>query len=148
MRKMEHLSRIPRPLRIVLITVFGVLAACAFALLFGLFVMLLWNWLMPGLFSLPSITYLQAAGIVLLARMIFGFGSDRHGPSEERKEKCEDEDWYGGGHWHDYRTKYGNKGWRHYDAWWKQEGKSSFEEYISRMDENTKDDDANTPQNS
>lgn len=148
MRKMEHLSRIPRPLRMVLITVFGVLAACAFALLFGLFVMLLWNWLMPGLFSLPSITYLQAAGIVLLARMIFGFGSDRHAPSEERKEKCEEEHWYGGEHWHDYRTKYGNKGWRYYDAWWKQEGKSSFEEYISQMDDNTKDDVADTPQNS
>jgi hypothetical protein len=35
-------------------------------------VMLLWNWLMPGLFGLPSITYWQALGLLLLCKLLFG----------------------------------------------------------------------------
>ncbi len=31
----------------------------------------LWNWLMPGLFQLPAVTFLQAAGLSVLGRMLF-----------------------------------------------------------------------------
>jgi len=34
--------------------------------------MLVWNWLMPGLFGLATIGYLKAFGLVLLSRMLFG----------------------------------------------------------------------------
>ncbi|MDR1444830.1 MAG: hypothetical protein LBI94_08120 [Treponema sp.] len=40
--------------------------------LFGAAVMLLWNGLMPALFGLPSIGYLQAAALLVLARILFG----------------------------------------------------------------------------
>ena len=33
--------------------------------------MLLWNWLMPVIFGLGSITYMQALGILLLCDFIF-----------------------------------------------------------------------------
>ena len=39
---------------------------------FGAVVMLLWNALMPQLFGLPALNYLQAAGILLLIRILFG----------------------------------------------------------------------------
>jgi len=42
------------------------------AFFFGLIVMLLWNWLMPTIFTLPEITYWQAWGIFLLAKILFG----------------------------------------------------------------------------
>ena len=45
------------------------LATCA---VFGAAVMLLWNALLPQLFGLPPINYLQAAGLLLLARLLFG----------------------------------------------------------------------------
>jgi hypothetical protein len=35
-------------------------------------VMLLWNALMPAIFGLPYITYLQAAGLLILAKLLFG----------------------------------------------------------------------------
>lgn len=35
-------------------------------------VMLLWNWLLPGLFGLHSITYWQALGLFILSRILFG----------------------------------------------------------------------------
>ncbi|MEO6169231.1 MAG: hypothetical protein ABIO46_13085, partial [Chitinophagales bacterium] len=37
-------------------------------------VMTLWNWLMPVVFGLGVITFWQALGILLLAKLIFGFG--------------------------------------------------------------------------
>jgi len=39
---------------------------------FGVVVMLLWNAFMPALFALPQISYLQAAGLLVLARLLFG----------------------------------------------------------------------------
>jgi hypothetical protein len=43
-----------------------------FALFFGWIVMLLWNWLMPSLFGLKTITYWQGWGLVILGRILFG----------------------------------------------------------------------------
>lgn len=40
-------------------------------------VMLLWNELMPALFSVPPITFWQAAGLFILCKILFGFGSGR-----------------------------------------------------------------------
>ncbi|MCB1609679.1 MAG: hypothetical protein KDI71_22175, partial [Xanthomonadales bacterium] len=45
--------------------------------LFGLVIMALWNWLMPALFQLPEIGLLQALGLFLLSRALFGsFGGN------------------------------------------------------------------------
>lgn len=41
---------------------------------FGFFTMYLWNWLMPTLFRLPEITFWQTLGLMLLSRLILGFG--------------------------------------------------------------------------
>ncbi|MFT3739691.1 MAG: hypothetical protein QM786_13105 [Breznakibacter sp.] len=45
-----------------------------------LVIMALWNGLMPTIFQLPQIGYWQAAGLLLLARLLFGFGRHWHGP--------------------------------------------------------------------
>ena len=50
----------------------------AFAALMGLAVMLLWNGLMPALFGLKAIHYLQAVGLLVLARVLVG--GFHHGP--------------------------------------------------------------------
>lgn len=38
----------------------------------GLIVMLLWNYLMPVIFGFKVITYIQALGLFLLSRILFG----------------------------------------------------------------------------
>ena len=59
------------------------LVTCA---VFGAAVMLLWNALMPQIFGLFRISYLQAAGLLLLARILFGgLGGDWHGYAGGRK---------------------------------------------------------------
>ncbi len=35
-------------------------------------VMLLWNWLIPTIFGITTITYWQAAGLLILSRILFG----------------------------------------------------------------------------
>ncbi|MCI1778501.1 MAG: hypothetical protein LKI53_00925 [Bacteroidales bacterium] len=42
-------------------------------LVFSLAVMFLWNWLIPALFSAGTITFLQAVGILVLCRLLFGW---------------------------------------------------------------------------
>jgi hypothetical protein len=53
----------------------GLLIAVAAFALFGAIVMLLWNALLPVLFKLPAVNYLQALGLLLLVSVLFGFGS-------------------------------------------------------------------------
>lgn len=53
--------------------VLGILVVVAvFFFLFGYFVMRLWNWLMPDLFGLHTISYWQAIGVLVLSKILFG----------------------------------------------------------------------------
>lgn len=58
----------------------------AFAALIGFGVMFLWNWLMPTLFGLTTITFWQALGLLILSKILFG-------------------GWKGGGH-HEHRGRW------------------------------------------
>ena len=51
-----------------------ILAGLAFASLMALVTMYLWNWLVPALFAGPEITFLQTVGILILSKILFGFG--------------------------------------------------------------------------
>jgi Ca2+/H+ antiporter, TMEM165/GDT1 family len=56
-------------------------------------VMSLWNGLVPALFDGPVLTYWQALGLLVLARLLFG-GFRPHGPGR----------WGRGGGWHGARA--------------------------------------------
>ena len=107
----------------------GITIAVAFALVFGIFVMLLWNWLMPQVFNLNRITYGEAFGLLLLARLLFG-GFGRHGRHGGRFAAR-----HGfGPPWHGRWCSKGDaangiEDWRHYDAWWEAEGRESYRKY-------------------
>jgi len=67
--------------------------ALLFIAAIGFVMMGLWNWLMPGLFGLRSITYWQAWGLLILSKLIFG-GFGRHGGGRghwrhRMMERCE-----------------------------------------------------------
>jgi len=46
--------------------------------LFSFATMFLWNWIVPDLFGLRSITFWQALGLLLLCRLLFGWKSHSH----------------------------------------------------------------------
>ena len=62
---MEKMENVLGGLAIVL----GVLVVIA--LILGLPVMLLWNWLMPQIFGLPFIGFWQAVGLNILSSILF-----------------------------------------------------------------------------
>lgn len=60
-----------------------------FILLMGTAVMALWNWLMPTLFNLPHIDFLQAIGLTILTRLLAGgfrFGTGASTPEHWKKK--------------------------------------------------------------
>ena len=66
----EMIGELKNP--IVKKNIFGtIIVIVIVALLVGLPVMWLWNWLMPVIFGLPTITYLQAYGLMLLSSFLF-----------------------------------------------------------------------------
>jgi len=65
----------------------GILMMLAAAAVFGAAVMLLWNALLPQIFVLPRIGYLQAVGLLVLTRLLFGgIGGWGHGGRRALKE--------------------------------------------------------------
>ena len=63
---------------LIVILMFLVIAV-VFALIVAFPVMLIWNAIMPELFELAKITFWQALGLSLLARLLFGTGSTGNG---------------------------------------------------------------------
>ena len=56
---------------ILLALIGGLFTGAGFSLLGGLFVMLLWNWLIPGILGLGVITFWQAWGLTWLCAILF-----------------------------------------------------------------------------
>lgn len=52
----------------------AIVGIIAMVLLVSAVVMALWNWLMPEIFGLGAINYLQALGLLLLSKIFFGGG--------------------------------------------------------------------------
>ncbi len=130
-----------RILKIIGVTIAGIAAAAVIALLFGLLVELLWNWLMPEIFGLPTINYWQAFGLIILAKIFFGSG---HGHNTDHKssmkrfiKKNKDES-------EPEKAKYHH--WHNYKKYWKEEGKDAFEKYMVKVETEEKADKADKDQ--
>jgi hypothetical protein len=119
-----------RGLRILGFVILGAIGAAVFAFLFGYFVMLLWNWLMPTIFGLTTITFWQSVGIVLLARLIFGGVKHNHKqPDKYHNRKYFD-------HWvRKSRKERKFKDWRYFDNFWWDEGEKAYNDYMERQKE-------------
>ncbi len=123
-------GRAGKILRIIGMVFVGLIFAVLFALVFGFLVMWLWNFLMPELFGIKQITYWQAFGMVILAKLLFGsFGTHGHdrkyprpfGRWHDRFHGSEDKPW----------TRRSRQ-WKSYKQYWRDEGKAAFEAYLRR----------------
>lgn len=103
----------------------GMLLSLIFGLIFGYFVMLLWNNLLPSIFGWKEITYWQGAGLVIMFRLLFGsHGYNKHG-HDWKKAAAEDEGpAYPG---MSERDEY-------YRTWWEQEGRAAFQKFVGKQD--------------
>lgn len=104
---------------------FIVLFAAGVFLLAVYALQLLWNWLMPELFGLTAITYGQALGIMVLAKLLFGMGGgcNRRGGRfrKSNRQSCRP------------NGKASDKWW-YYDRFWKEEGAAAYEQFVARIE--------------
>jgi len=128
-------------LRIVGLAVGGVAFAVLFAFLFGFVVKVLWNWLMPTLFGLGTITFWQAFGLVLLAKILFGghghgHGHGEHGSPFERHFKAAfKKSARTAGNVEEAGPVAGDgRQWRHFHEFWQEEGKEAFKAYLQKTE--------------
>ncbi|PKU22805.1 hypothetical protein [Telmatospirillum siberiense] len=115
----DRWSAWPKPVRIARHVTLGLLVAASFALVFGYVTMLLWNAILPQISSLPAVTFWQAVGILLLARLLtgrFSHGDHPHRFHRRRPERSEAE-----------RDDAGR-----YAEWWETEGSAAFDAYLAR----------------
>ncbi len=62
-----------------------VLLGIAAITIFTFIVMLLWNWLIPIIFNGPVVTFWQAAGLLLLSKIIFSGIWKDHKPFDDKR---------------------------------------------------------------
>lgn len=133
----KHKMRGKSPAVIVGMVLFGIVAVTGLAILFGYILMSLWNWLMPELFDLPMITYWQAVGMFILAKLLFGFGggsgSSSSKKSEYRDMKCKE------------KKKNDFSKWEHYDEFWKEEGENAYQNYLNKKLNDSMEEEPPTP---
>ncbi|TNJ45718.1 hypothetical protein KFZ70_10450 [Tamlana fucoidanivorans] len=119
----KHKLRGKSPGAIAGMIIFGAITITGLAILFAFVIMWLWNWLMPELFHLATITFWQAAGIFILSKILIGgcngFGSKSESSSND--SECEKE----------FKSKFSK--WKYYDQFWKEEGNEAYEAYVSRI---------------
>jgi hypothetical protein len=78
--------------------------------------MLLWNWLMPAIFGITTISFLQALGLLALSKILFtGF--------------------WGGGGYHMYHSRKKNYWHNRFEEKWKHMPRERRHEYMNKMRE-------------
>ncbi|WP_106790842.1 hypothetical protein [Aquimarina sp. Aq78] len=125
-----HKFRKKSPIEIVGIIIFGAIAITGLAILFGFVIMWLWNWLMPEIFGLTTLTYWQAVGVFILLKIFLGgcgSGSSKKS-SKNSSDDCKK----------DSKTDFSK--WKYYDKFWKEEGDEYYKQYIERQSSQVQED--------
>ncbi|UOB17582.1 hypothetical protein [Abyssalbus ytuae] len=119
---LKHKIRRKTPGEIAGWILFGIFAIVALAILFGYIIMSLWNWLMPEIFGLTTITYWQAVGIFILFKILLG-GCGGGGGKHHKSSR------------HSKKSKSDFSKWEYYDKFWTEVGDKTYEEYVRKIRE-------------
>ena len=126
-----HKFRKKSPIEIIGIIIFGAIAIIGLMILFGFVIMWLWNWLMPEIFGLTTLSFWQSVGLIALVKLLLGGFSGGRGHKKSSRKSGEDCK-------KDSKTDFSK--WKHYDKFWKEEGNDSYQQYIDRQTSQTEDD--------
>ena len=112
--------------KIALWTVVGLAGAIVFGLLFGLLIQFLWNATLTEMFDLPALSFWQAVGSFILAKLFFGFGAGSGGSPRKRKKPRADQQPSADAE--DVSTFADDETFKKF---WEEEGKASYEAFQS-----------------
>lgn len=111
--------------KIVTWTIGGVALATLFAFLFGWLVQLLWNNTLVPIFSISTITYWQAVGLLILTRLLVGgLGHKHEGPPEHIRQKFHNKI-----HGKPFEHVPNSDMKEHYRRFWEEKGEQALKEY-------------------
>ena len=126
----KHKMRGKSPGEIAGMIIFGTIFITGLAILFGFVIMWLWNWLMPMIFGLTTLTFWEAVGVFILFKILLG-GCGGFGGKDKKSPK-------------NSNCKHESKGefskWKHYDSFWKEEGNKAYETYVNRINKEESND--------
>ena len=117
----------PTPMGILRRVLGGLLIATLIATVFGFAIQFLWNALMPGLFHLPMLSWIQSIGLVLLSRLLVGHVGPHHRGGHWGRGNRGEGPWKRGpfGGWHD----------RHqFKDWFEGEGREAFQAWKAKAE--------------
>lgn len=120
----KHKMRGKNPAVIAAMIIFGVIAFTGLAILFGFIIMWLWNWLMPLIFGLPTLTYWQAVGLFILSKILLGGFGGGGSSKKSRSNDCDD---------NGKKKKKEFSKWEHYDKFWEEKGDQAYQDYVNNM---------------
>ena len=118
-------------------SVLGIIFFTTMVFVFGWVIQLLWNATIADMFGLAAISYWQAVGIFILAKILFGFGfGGSSTPSQKKKKKQEnaldqDETEPESAGVHDPADE------ASFQKFWQEEGKQAYEDF--RRDDSAND---------
>ena len=128
-----HKFRKKSPIEIVGMIIFGAIFITGLIILFGFVIMWLWNWLMPDIFGLTTLTYWQAVGLFILLKILLGGCGGGRGSKKSSKKSSN-------GCKEDSKTDFSK--WKHYDEFWKEEGDALYMKYVERQTNPAPEDDS------
>jgi hypothetical protein len=129
----KHQFRKKSPAEIAGWVVLAILGFAGLIILFGFIIMWLWNWLMPELFGLTTITYWQGMGLGLLAKILFGGIGGGGGKSGKGGHKNRSHSGASSNKECNDNTKGEISKWKMYDKFWNEEGNQAFEAYVAKQ---------------
>ena len=123
----SYFSTLPKAYKIPLIVVGVAVVGTAFVGGLGYIVMWLWNHTLAVVFDVPTLTFWEALGLFLLAKLFFGFGGGSGGGAKRERH---------GRHGH---RKIGASAEEHvphtddlFKQYWRDEGKHAYEAYLEQ----------------
>ena len=112
---------------IILYVLMGLSIAVLFAFLFGYFIMLLWNWLIPDLLGVGTINYFQAVGLAVLTRLLFGTFGHKHDKEHKSGQPFMHKKPF-------FSKKKDFSKWKHYDKFWNEEGLIAYNKFADKQE--------------
>ncbi|MBN1596276.1 hypothetical protein JW933_10150 [candidate division FCPU426 bacterium] len=119
--------------RVIAAVIGGISLAVVLALGLGWVIMFLWNNTLTVIFHISPITYWQAVGLFILAKLFFSLG--HHGQPHDHAHKKVDEKWH---RWlcvkGEEPTGLPEEG--AFLQYWQEEGRLAYEAYVERTKQN------------
>ncbi|MBP8082099.1 MAG: hypothetical protein KAZ87_02730 [Spirochaetes bacterium] len=130
---MKNERRAVKIIKIIGLFAAGGVGALLLACLFGFIFMHLWNYVMPDLFGIKTISFFQSVGLVILSKILFG--SLKHHParhirktlSSKMKNRC--------GQLNDFPPEVAEN-YDEYCEYWKKVGSEGFKKFMCRNKSN------------